>query len=132
MSPISYQEAAQVLRRAGFVKTEIDRLYRLRQAYQMNAQDQPPLNLNRLLFVRWLIATGRLTDQLPEARGQHLLPLKTQGVHSRPSSPDSRFLLSDERSKPIFLKGMYVSLTGLEAERNKEQRSGSMIPAIPA
>ncbi|MEO7021140.1 MAG: hypothetical protein ABI234_13370 [Ktedonobacteraceae bacterium] len=68
MIPIPYQEAVQVLRRAGFVKTEIDRLYRLRQAYQTNELDQPqpPLNLNQLLFVRWLIATGRLTDQFPE------------------------------------------------------------------
>ncbi len=69
MGPIPYQEALQVLRRAGFVKAEIDRLYRLRQTYQTSELDQPPLNLNRLLFGRWLIATGRLTDQLPETRG---------------------------------------------------------------
>ncbi|MEO7019657.1 MAG: hypothetical protein ABI234_05850 [Ktedonobacteraceae bacterium] len=50
------------------MKAEIDRLYRLRQTYRTSELDQPPLNLNRLLFGWWLIATGRLTDQFPETR----------------------------------------------------------------
>lgn len=67
MEPITYQEAFYVLHQAGFVGKEIDQLYHLRQTHQRNELDQPPLDYNRLHFVQWLVATGRLTDQLPEA-----------------------------------------------------------------
>ncbi len=66
MNPITYQEAFQVLHKAGFVETEIDRLYRLRRDYQKSELDQPSLDTNRLLFARWLVTTGRLTEQLSE------------------------------------------------------------------
>ena len=66
MNVMTSQQAFQVLRRAGCVKAEIDRLYQLRRDYQTNELDQPPLDLCRLQFIRWLVATGRLTDQLPE------------------------------------------------------------------
>jgi hypothetical protein len=66
MDLMTYQEALQVLRRAGFRRKEIDQLYRLRQHYAANEQDQLPLDPRRLQFARWLITTGRLTDQLPE------------------------------------------------------------------
>lgn len=64
MNPITYQEAFQILRQAGFVGPVIDRLYRLRRNYRMSELDQAPLDLCRLQFVRWLVATGRLSDQL--------------------------------------------------------------------
>lgn len=63
---MTYQEAFQMLRQAGFVGAEIDRLYQLRRTYHPSELDQPPLNLYRLRFVRWLVTTGRLTDQVPE------------------------------------------------------------------
>lgn len=66
MEPITYQEAFYVLHRAGFIGKEIDQLYYLRQTHQRNELDQPALDDNRLRFVQWLVATGRLTDQLPE------------------------------------------------------------------
>jgi hypothetical protein len=47
-----------------FVGPEIDRLWRLRRAYTETEMDQAPVALHRLEFVRWLVTTGRLTDQL--------------------------------------------------------------------
>lgn len=67
MNTMTYRQASFILRRAGFLDAEIDRLYRLHQAYRTNELDQPPLDLRRLEFIRWLVTTGRLTDQLPGA-----------------------------------------------------------------
>ncbi len=66
MNPITYQQAFAILHRAGFVEPEIERLYHLRQAYQISELDQPPLDLKRLQFVQWLVTTGRLSEQLSE------------------------------------------------------------------
>jgi len=63
---IPYLDAVQVLRRAGFASTEIDRLYRLHQSYRTSALDQAPLDIKRLEFARWLVKTGRLTEQIRE------------------------------------------------------------------
>lgn len=74
MNSLSYQEALQILRRAGFGAAAIDRLYRLRQEYLTSELDQPPLDLNRLQFVRWLVTTKRLTDDLPEEQPSEAAP----------------------------------------------------------
>lgn len=87
MNPITYQEAFQMLRRAGFAGAEIDRLYRLRRAYGKSELDQPPLDLSHLQFVRWLVATGRLTDQLAERREQCAPRLDEEAGHLREPSP---------------------------------------------
>jgi hypothetical protein len=68
MNPITYREAVQMLRQAGFVGAEIDRLYQLRRTYRASELDQPPLDLCRLRFARWLVETGRLSDHLPKMR----------------------------------------------------------------
>lgn len=65
MNSLSYQEALQVLRRAGFREAEIAQFYRLRQTYLTSELDQPPLDPCRLQFARWLVSAGRLTDELP-------------------------------------------------------------------
>jgi len=70
MDPMTYQEAFQLLRRAGFARAEIDRLYQLRRASRTSELDQAPLDLCRLQFIRWLVTTGRLTDQLPGTKGE--------------------------------------------------------------
>lgn len=70
MRQITYQEALQTLRKAGFIGPEITRLYHLRRTYQTSEMDQASLDLHRLEFVRWLVATGRLTDHLPDEQGQ--------------------------------------------------------------
>ena len=98
MNPITYQEAFQMLRRAGFAGTQIDRLYQLHRAYRKSELDQPPLDLSRLQFVRWLVATGRLTDQPAGAREQTAPRLNEETGHPRETSP-SRFAFSIFRRK---------------------------------
>jgi hypothetical protein len=64
MNQMSYKDAFEMLRRAGFTTQEIDRLYRLRRDYTVSQMDQAPANHRRLEFVRWLVTTGRLSDQI--------------------------------------------------------------------
>ncbi len=61
---MNFKEAFEMLRKAGFTTSEIDRLCRLRREHAENEMDQAPANLRRLEFVRWLVATGKLTDTL--------------------------------------------------------------------
>ncbi len=65
MNQMNFKEALEMLRRAGCSASEIDRLCRLRKERAENEMDQAPVNLRRLEFVRWLVATGKLTDTLP-------------------------------------------------------------------
>jgi hypothetical protein len=51
------------LRREGFPEQSISRLYQLRSDYAQDALDQPALDTHHLEFVRWLVKTGRLTDE---------------------------------------------------------------------
>ena len=52
------------LRQEGFTDLVIARLYRLRSQYVQTEMDQAPLDMHRLEFARWLVETGRLTDQI--------------------------------------------------------------------
>jgi hypothetical protein len=64
MDQRNYQEALECLRQNGFTAAEIERLCRLRRDYSEQEQDRFALaELRRLMFVRWLVTTGRLTDQ---------------------------------------------------------------------
>ena len=64
MNQMNYKEALELLRRAGFTASEIDRLCRLRRNYTESELDQAPVDHRRLEFVRWLEVTGKLTDQI--------------------------------------------------------------------
>ncbi len=64
MHRMNYKEAFEMLRREGFTESEIARLIALRRDYGENEMDRSPADLCRLEFVRWLIATGKLTDQI--------------------------------------------------------------------
>ncbi len=65
MYQMDHEEALVMLRRLGFSAQEIDRLSRLRSRFAGKQEmDQAPLDLRRLQFVRWLVETGKLTDQL--------------------------------------------------------------------
>ena len=59
------QEACNRLRQAGFAEREIYYLFLLRRGY---AAEQAKLEecamFRRLQFVRWLVRTGRLTEQI--------------------------------------------------------------------
>ena len=59
------KEAFAMLRRLGFSFQEIDRVSRLQRVYANKTEmDLADLDLRRLRFVRWLVETGKLTDQL--------------------------------------------------------------------
>ncbi len=66
MKQIDEAKAVDVLRRAGFTVSQIDRLSQLRRAYATSESDLTPLDYARLRFVRWLVTTGRLSDQIAE------------------------------------------------------------------
>lgn len=65
MNQMNLEQAVIVLRKLGFSAQEIDRLSRLRRVYAKKSEmDQATLDLRHLEFVRWLVQTGKLTDQL--------------------------------------------------------------------
>lgn len=51
----------------GFAPEQIERLRQLRYVYVRNRQVQMITEQRRLEFARWLVATGRLTDEFPTA-----------------------------------------------------------------
>ena len=55
----------QRLLKLGFVPEQIERLRELRQSHARRKQAQTIAEQCRLEFARWLVATGRLTDELP-------------------------------------------------------------------
>jgi len=58
------QEAYEQLYRAGFTGTQIFWLLRLREQYVAEeARRQEAVTFARLRFIRWLLRTGRLTEQ---------------------------------------------------------------------
>jgi hypothetical protein len=65
MNQMNHEEAVAMLHRSGFSTQEINRLCRLRRAYANRGEmDQAALDIRHLLFARWLVETGKLTDQL--------------------------------------------------------------------
>ncbi|MBV8696027.1 MAG: hypothetical protein JO125_08670 [Chloroflexi bacterium] len=54
----------EILRRGGFAEVEMKKLSQLRKQYTEQEKFQEMANYRRLEFVRWLVSTGRLTDQL--------------------------------------------------------------------
>lgn len=61
---LEYQQAFAVLRKAGCTTIEMELFIHLRQTYQPTEKDQAPLDYRHLEFLRWLIAQGKLTEQL--------------------------------------------------------------------
>jgi hypothetical protein len=64
MKRMDHKEGLEALRRAGLTGLEIERLCQLRQAYTQNALEQARVDLSRLKFIRWLVANGRLSEQI--------------------------------------------------------------------
>jgi len=63
MNEMADEEAYRMLQRIGFTHIEILCLLCLRRERKAN----DPLDPARLQFARFLVATGRLTDQIPES-----------------------------------------------------------------
>lgn len=64
MDKMNYKKGLEALFRAGFTTVEVTRLAEIRRRYIQGEQDQAPADLAHLRFIRWLVANGRLTDQL--------------------------------------------------------------------
>ena len=54
----------EALRHAGFTTSECERLCLLRRRYMQQGSEQVCEDLSRLKFVRWLVATGKLSEEL--------------------------------------------------------------------
>lgn len=53
----------EVLRQQGFTQAEIDRLSAIRQVLREQQIQQATVARRRLEFARWLVTTGKITDQ---------------------------------------------------------------------
>ena len=61
---MNYKEDFEALRRGGFTEHEIQQLIQLRRNRTELEMSQTSAEYRRLAFVRWLVATGRLSDQI--------------------------------------------------------------------
>ena len=61
---MDYKDNRDILRKAGFSEDEMKRLGNLRRVYTAEGKLQECADYRRLQFVRWLVTTGRLTDQV--------------------------------------------------------------------
>ncbi len=62
---MEHKEANEMLSNIGFTASEIERLQRLRSEYaEKKMSHMSPEDHRRLEFVRWLVTTGKLTDQI--------------------------------------------------------------------
>jgi hypothetical protein len=61
-SCMNYKEDLEALRRGGFTENEIERLTQLRSDRTELEISRNSTEYHRLAFVRWLVATGKLSD----------------------------------------------------------------------
>ncbi len=61
---MGHQDHRDSLRKAGCTEDEMKRLDTLRRVYAVEGKFRAWADYRRLQFVRWLVTTGRLTDQL--------------------------------------------------------------------
>ena len=57
-------EELEILRNNGLAEEEISRLRKLRRDYKTRMRQRTLVELRRLEFVRWLVTSGRLTEQI--------------------------------------------------------------------
>lgn len=57
-------EDREILRKGGFAEGEVNRLTQLRREYNEKARLQTLVDKRRMEFIRWLVRTGKLTDQV--------------------------------------------------------------------
>jgi len=58
------KETYEMLYKAGFTASEIERFQRLQRDYAENKYSHKSATYRRLEFVRWLVTTGKLTEQI--------------------------------------------------------------------
>jgi hypothetical protein len=54
----------EILRKGGFAEGEMQRLSKLRQDYAERNKVQELADYRRMEFVRWLVTSGRLSEQI--------------------------------------------------------------------
>jgi hypothetical protein len=59
---MGYKEDREILRKADFTDAEMNRLSKLRRNLAEEGKYQELIDYRRLEFVRWLVATGKLTE----------------------------------------------------------------------
>lgn len=62
--PMDHEEAYDILYKVGFTASEIDRLETLRREYAERKSSHVSTDQHRLEFIRWLVTTGKLTEQI--------------------------------------------------------------------
>ena len=62
---MGHKEDREMLRKAGITEDEINRLSKLRRNLAEEGKYQELIDYRRLEFVRWLVSTGKLTEQVP-------------------------------------------------------------------
>ena len=61
---MGHKDDREMLRKAGITEAEIDRLSKLRRNLAEEGKYQELIDYRRLQFVRWLVSTGKLTEQI--------------------------------------------------------------------
>jgi hypothetical protein len=61
---MGYKEDREILRKAAFTEAEKNRLSKLRRNLAEKGSYEELVELRRLQFVRWLVATGKLTERV--------------------------------------------------------------------
>ena len=61
---MGYKEDRKILLKAGFTEVEKHRLSTLRRNLTEEGRYQELIEYRRLQFVRWLVTTGKLTEQV--------------------------------------------------------------------
>ncbi len=58
------KEDREILRKGGFDESEMNRLSRLRKDHAERSRRQATADHRRLEFIRWLVSTGKLSEQI--------------------------------------------------------------------
>ena len=61
---MGYKEDREILRKAGLTEAQLNRLSKLRRNLAEEGKYQELIDYRRLQFVRWLVTTGKLNEQV--------------------------------------------------------------------
>jgi hypothetical protein len=61
---MGHKEDREMLRKAGITEAQINRLITLRSNLAEEGKYQELIDYRRLQFVRWLVSTGKLSEQV--------------------------------------------------------------------
>lgn len=61
---MGHKEDREILRKAGLTEAQMNRLSKLRRNLAVEGKYQELIDIRRLEFVRWLVTTGKLTEQV--------------------------------------------------------------------